>query len=263
MYCKCTKGNSYKVIGLCDPKNFNQKDKAAWTQITVPEILPLPECYPNIEDIDRIYVNVLIECTRVIETAVSDGANVEGTILTGRKLMVDGNICQTVVYTADTCEQSLHSINFKFPFCTSIVLDPKTDLEEDEFCVEVCVENVFAKALNPRTIFKSVTLFLLAKKATTICPSQNTISGAIANTTAKAADVTVELYDENGNVVDYKSYKIPAGATQAYSFVALCNGKYKVEFETSTAGLKMDPTMSSIIDVPPGAINVNSTVKTV
>ncbi len=260
MYCKCTKGNNYKVIGLCDPKDYNQTNKAAWTQITIPEILPLPECYPNIEDIERVYVKVLIDSTRVIKTAISDGANVEGGILTGRKLMIDGSICQTVVYTADTCEQSLHSINFKFPFCTSIVLDPKTDVEEDEFCVETCIENVFAKALNARTIFKSVTLFLLAKKATTICPVQSVISGTITNSATIAADVIIELYDENGNVIDYQKYTIPASGTQSYKFEALCDGKYTVEFETSTTGLKMNPEISPVITVPTGSTNVNSTV---
>ncbi|HBJ1648442.1 TPA: DUF3794 domain-containing protein [Clostridium botulinum] len=260
MYCKCTQGNNYKVIGLCNPKNYNQTDKEAWTQITIPEILPLPDCYPDIEEIERVYVNVIIDSTRVIETAVSNGANIEGGILTGRKLMIDGSICQTVVYTADTCEQSLHSINFKFPFSTSIVLDPNTDVEEDEFCVETCIENVFAKALNTKTIFKSVTLFLLAKKATTICPVQSVISGTITNSATIAADVTIELYDENGNVIDYQKYTIPASGTQSYKFEALCDGKYTVEFETSTTGLKMNPEISPVITVPTGSTNVNSTV---
>lgn len=70
MYCKCTQGNNYKVIGLCNPKNYNQTDKEAWTQITIPEILPLPDCYPDIEEIERVYVNVIIDSTRVIETTV-------------------------------------------------------------------------------------------------------------------------------------------------------------------------------------------------
>lgn len=261
MYCKCSKGNNYKVIGLCDPKKFDQENTAAWTQITVPEILPLPECFPDIEDLERVYVNVVIESVRVIETPVATG-NTEGTILTGKKLIVDGNVCQTVVYTADVCEQSLHSINFKYPFCTSIVLDPSVNVEESEFCVKACIEDVFAKALNPRTIFKSVTLFLIAEAATVSCPGNSSICGTITNTSTLAGniDVTVELYDEDGKMIAYQQYSIANGASQNYCFNALCNGKYKIEFETTTVGVKMNPALTGFITVPTGAIGINSTI---
>ena len=108
-----------------------------------------------------------------------------------------------------------------------------------------------------------MTLFLLAKKATAICPVQSVISGTVTNSTTVAADVLIELYDENGNVIDYQKYTIPAGKTQDYKFEALCDGKYTVEFETKTTGLKMDPENSSVITVPTGATNINSTVKTI
>ena len=67
--------------------------------------------------------------------------------MTGKKLMVNGNICETIVYTANSCEQSLHSINFKFPFCTEIVLNKDVDFEFAKFYIKPCVENVFAKAI--------------------------------------------------------------------------------------------------------------------
>jgi len=118
MYCKCNHGYNYQIVGLCDdPSKFDTEEKEAWTQITVPEILPLPDCYPNIEDLERIYIDVKIDSARVIETPSKvDGEgelveNEEGTTLTGRKLLVDGIICQTIVYTADTCVQSLQSMN--------------------------------------------------------------------------------------------------------------------------------------------------------
>lgn len=160
MYCQCKGGNNFQVMGLCNPSKFNNSG-TQWAQITVPEVLPLPDCYPDIEAIERIYVNLQIVSTKVVSTPVL-GPNLEGVQLTGRKLLVHGILCQTVVYTANTCDQSLHSVNFKFPFCTAIILDEDIDLD-DQFCVENCIEDIYAGKLNDRTLFKSVTVFLSAK----------------------------------------------------------------------------------------------------
>ena len=176
MYCKCAHGNNYQVVGLCDdPSSVKITSQDSWTQITIPEILQLPDCYPDIEDLERIYINAKIDSVTVIDTPskIQSGVlvpNAEGTTLTGRKLLVDGVICQTIVYTADTCAQSLHSVNFKFPFCTYIVIpDSTTPIELTNYCVDPCIENVYAQVLNNRVIFKSVSLFLKANLATIEC----------------------------------------------------------------------------------------------
>lgn len=128
--------------------------------------------------------------------------NEEGTCLTGRKLVIQGFLNQKVVYTGEVETQSVHSAHYSVPFSAFIVvyakfdgldyisnttintivdgvLTPTTisgvglpcsdevpDLVPDlceEFCVEAYIEDVFATALDPRTIFKNVTLFFLAK----------------------------------------------------------------------------------------------------
>ena len=178
MYCKCRKGDNYQVIGLCDAGAKTITEEASWVQITVPEILQLPECYPDIEEIERIYVNVVIESSRVVETPSTEVPNEECDKITGYKLIVDGSICQTVLYTADNCEQSVHSINFKFPFCTGIVLNeepiPGQMPLDVNYYVESCIEDVYAKVLNAKTIFKNVTLFLQAIAITgdECCPEE-------------------------------------------------------------------------------------------
>lgn len=131
--------------------------------------------------------------------------NEEGTCLSGRKLIVEGVLKQKVVYTALVETQSVHSVHNEVPFtayilpyakfegmeyqenitviadpegdpCNTITINgyaydpenlPVVDLCE-EFCVNGYVEDIFAYAMDCRTIFKNVTLFLLAKPAT-IC----------------------------------------------------------------------------------------------
>ena len=129
--------------------------------------------------------------------------NEEGTCLSGRKLIVQGVLKQKVVYTALVETQSVHSVHNEIPFtayiipyakfegleyqenitviadpdgdpCDTITINgyaydpenpPVVDLCE-EFCVNGYVEDIFAYAMDCRTIFKNVTLFLLAKPGT-------------------------------------------------------------------------------------------------
>ncbi|MDD3453863.1 MAG: DUF3794 domain-containing protein [Bacilli bacterium] len=171
MRCNCSSNFNYQVAGLCDIPDFNLDTNvnSNWTEISVPEILTIPCAKPDIESIDKIYINSKITTTKIIKTPTSpkDGttliANPEGLKLTGWKLLVEGFLCQTLVYTADECEQSVHSAHFNMPFSTYIVLPEDTDLN-DKFNVRVCIEYVFTKRLTPRTIFKNVTVYLQADK---------------------------------------------------------------------------------------------------
>lgn len=124
--------------------------------------------------------------------------NEEGTFLTGRKIIVEGFLNQKVVYTAALEEQSVHSAHFCVPFsafiipyanfdgltyaenitvvtslgtCTTRVVsgfyyNPSMEIIPDlteDFNVNVYVEDVFVYTLDPRTIFKNITLFFQAK----------------------------------------------------------------------------------------------------
>ena len=126
--------------------------------------------------------------------------NEEGTCLSGRKLIIEGTLKQKVVYTGLVPSQSVHSVHNEVPFtayiipyakfegldyqenitviadpegdpCDTIVINgwaydpanpPVVDLCE-EFCVNAYVEDIFAHATDCRTVFKNITLFLLAK----------------------------------------------------------------------------------------------------
>lgn len=122
--------------------------------------------------------------------------NAEGTCLSGRKLIIDGQINQKIVYTAEVESQSVHSAHYEFPFLAFIipypkfegltyqegivVYDPETDSSKvingyiydpaiginvdlcEDFVIEKCIEDIFVYALDKRTIFKNVTLFLKA-----------------------------------------------------------------------------------------------------
>ncbi|MDE6425588.1 MAG: DUF3794 domain-containing protein [Ruminococcus sp.] len=130
--------------------------------------------------------------------------NEEGTCLTGRKLIIEGVLRQKVVYTGLVETQSVHSMHNEIPFTAYIIPYAKFDgltYEEnitvidssvtgscqtitingfaydpanppvvdtcEEFCVSSYVEDIFAYAMDNRTVFKNITLFLSAKPTAT------------------------------------------------------------------------------------------------
>lgn len=126
-------------------------------------------------------------------------SNAEGTCLSGRKLIIEGDINQKIVYTGLVREQSVHSAHYTMPFSAFIIPyasfdgltyqqnvpaidadgnpviisgfafnpgDPIVPNLCEEFSVKSITEDVFACALDERTVFKNVTLFLYAKPVT-------------------------------------------------------------------------------------------------
>lgn len=170
MHCQCRVTDNYQVVGLCDLSKYGCiEEQAAWTQINIPQVLMLPDNKPDMETINKIYNRVEITSTEVIKTPCSNTPSAEGLLLTGRKLIVEGYVCQTVIYTADLTCQSVHPVYFKIPFCSYIIIDSDADLELDTYCVLPCIEDIYSEVLNKRMLFMNVTLFLMAKKVVTSC----------------------------------------------------------------------------------------------
>ncbi|MBP2637380.1 MAG: hypothetical protein H6Q72_3287 [Firmicutes bacterium] len=167
--CPCLEQNAVEVIGLCDANQvslgLNKCDLGQWTQISIPEVLQLPYSKPDVEKIDKVFIDVQIKSIKIVKTPAGEChqpiVNREGLRLTGKKLIVEGILKQKVVYTAALCNQPVHFAHFTVPFSAFIVLACDTPLDQ-QFCVETCVEDVFAMPFNCREIFKNVTLFLQA-----------------------------------------------------------------------------------------------------
>jgi len=173
MSIQCSKSGSIDIIGLCDPTviNYDLTTYPYWTQVSIPENLVIPEQKLDIEEINSVKVSVNILRKKVIVTPTSTdttGApseNEEGKILTGRKIIVEGELCQTVQYTADVPEQSVHSAHFIVPFSAFIVVPIDiggVDTLDINFEINSCVEDVFIIDYCKRNLFKNVTLFLQA-----------------------------------------------------------------------------------------------------
>lgn len=165
----CTTG-IIDITGICCPKDTSVvlEKYPYWTQMYIPETLCIPTKKPDVKEINSVNVNVNIIRKKVVKTPITQ-ENLEGKILTGRKLIIEGQICQKVVYTSCDIVQSVHSAHFYVPFSAYIVV-PKTikfGSEEVDSCdvnfqVNPCVEDLSIKLLDERCILKNVTLLLSA-----------------------------------------------------------------------------------------------------
>ncbi|MCT4508396.1 MAG: DUF3794 domain-containing protein [Tepidibacter sp.] len=161
------------IVGLCDTDAIDlSSPNNLWTQISVPESLTIPEQKPDIEQINSVKIKVNIIKKKIIVTPDSNGENEEGKKVTGRKLIIEGELVQAVTYTADVPEQTLHTAHFIVPFSAFIVIPRDTPLDTN-YEINACIEDVFIKSLCSRRIFKNVTLLLQAiPTLRTQCPSE-------------------------------------------------------------------------------------------
>lgn len=146
--------NLIEILGLADnlPTNIT-----VFKQFTVQETLTLPDAKPDIEQIVKVVAQAVITSTRLITTGT--GTSLEGQILTGLKLIVEGEIRQKIEYVADECTQSVHAAHFNVPFSSFIVI-PATHQIGVPILVTPYIEDLYVELIDKRTIFKNVILLL-------------------------------------------------------------------------------------------------------
>lgn len=147
--------NMIEYAGLVD------NPQALWSkyfkQLNLQENQVLPPSKPSIRQIIRIVSDVEIKNKRIIITP--KGHSIEGQILTGKKLIVDGLINEEIEYMADEPAQSVHIVHFKQHFSTSIIV-PDTSVVQ-AISVLGYIEDMFAEVIeDKRSIYISVSLLL-------------------------------------------------------------------------------------------------------
>lgn len=176
--------NLVSVSGLCNPDNTTEviRKYPYWKQMYLSESLEVPAEKPDIEQINSVTTSVNILRKEVIVTPRSymtigqDSVvvpNLEGKRLSGRKLIIEGQLCQMIEYTAALASQPVHSAEFFVPFSSYIVVPEKivinagmqtteVDSLDVQFDVNACLEDVTVCAQDARRILKQVTLLLSA-----------------------------------------------------------------------------------------------------
>ncbi len=132
------------------------------TQTVVSEKFTLPEAKPDIEQLISVAVDVEIIDINVVATP--EGTSLEGQILQGAKVVIEGNLRQKIKYVADEPTQSVHAAHNEKRFSATIIgseLDALQDaLVEGRIVVTPYILDVYALAVDKRTIFKNIVLLI-------------------------------------------------------------------------------------------------------
>jgi len=146
--------------GIADFLPEFQENYAPIKEFNVQETLDIPAAKPDIEQIIKVKSELIITSTKVIKTPVA--ISLDEQKLTGWKVIVEGELKQTVQYVALEPTQSVHAAHFDVPISVYIVLPP--DFKEG-MCVSVegYIEDIYAEKICRRQIFKNTTILLVAR----------------------------------------------------------------------------------------------------
>lgn len=167
--------NFINIVGIADPADFPVLlPSNPSTQFIVEETLVIPDAKPDVEQVNTVLIEATITDARAIATPV------------GLKIVVDGELNQKIIYTADEPTQAVHSAHFFEPFCTfiEIPLVIPVGLNVVEYLqtlgltldsvitgpTKVIIEDVSVKIIDPRTIEKCTVLFIWTKIADALVP---------------------------------------------------------------------------------------------
>lgn len=126
-------------------------------QLFVEDTFCLPEAKPDIEQIIKVIGSLDVKNKKIIKT--TKGVSLEGQILSGWKLIIEGCIKLKIQYVADEPEQSVHSAHASIPFSTFIVL-PEDFITGTPVSVFGYIEDVYSQQVCQRQIFNNITLLL-------------------------------------------------------------------------------------------------------
>lgn len=174
--------NPIVIIGLCEDRQevsntiseFNY-----WKQEVIQEIASIPNTSPNIEEVNSVNIVVNILNIKVIKTPRSSeiltngeitlSENLEGKIATGRKIIIEGQLCQMIEYTTSDLYDNLRSMTVYNPFSSSIVVPRELDVNGEvldalsvNFDVNACVEDLDVTVLDCRSIMKTISILFYA-----------------------------------------------------------------------------------------------------
>lgn len=143
----------YSYDNMCLPLESH-----TFKQINVDTVESILDCKPDIEQILKVSSKIKVTYFKSIKTPI--GKSLEGNVLTGRKLLVEGIIEQKVQYVACEKEQSIHFVNFSSPFFTYVVIPNTIPCCNDNFVVTAFFEDVTAKADGCRQIYINNTILI-------------------------------------------------------------------------------------------------------
>ena len=146
--------DNISITGITSLDKYpNSKCEKYYKQCLDDIMLCIPDEKPDIECINEVNAKICIEDYSVLNTIL------------GPKLFITGKKNIKIIYTADNCQQSLHSAHWSIPFCEFVLLkglcyDECKDIIESIF---IGLENICVRHFEKNIIDISL-LFIICPK---------------------------------------------------------------------------------------------------
>ncbi|HEX9061477.1 MAG TPA: hypothetical protein VF941_14950 [Clostridia bacterium] len=163
-----------KGIGITSYKDFPdlRLNPDIFTEVAIPELVEIPKCKPDIEDLLSIAADIDVISVRLIDTA--KGISNEGQNLSGHKLIIELKLRQKVKYIAADPAQSVHAAHFENVINSVYVVVPaaldvgnpavktsiRTLFKQGRLVVTPYIEDIYGELRDKRTIFKNIIVFV-------------------------------------------------------------------------------------------------------
>ncbi|MGL4877017.1 SPOCS domain-containing protein [Paraclostridium dentum] len=132
-------------------------DVLTFKEFSISEMLSLPFDACNISSILRTSVNVKILNKKIFKTPAV--VSVEGQVLTGLKLGIEGEINTIVTYISSSDEQSVNVLNYKSKFYISTPI-PNNIRTAQSLGINVYIESINIQKLDDKMLSENLVLLL-------------------------------------------------------------------------------------------------------
>ncbi|MGL4877020.1 SPOCS domain-containing protein [Paraclostridium dentum] len=138
--------------------NCNTYELITFKEFSFSEILELPYMTCNSGQILKTSAKVDILDKKLIKTPVAQ--SIEGQMLTGLKIGINGEINTKITYTSDSNNQSIHVLNYKTSFYISTTI-PSYIKSVESIRSNVYVENISIETYSENAICENLVLLLV------------------------------------------------------------------------------------------------------
>lgn len=143
------------LIEILGKASLLPQNLKSFKQIQIHRVLEISEETPNIVEILSISVKDKINNKRLILTP--KGTSYEGQILTGKKLIIHGELNIKLEYLSNVLPNSPRTTDFRVPCSSYIILREE---EGDDLEIETYIPNIYVKLLSKRKIVVDVLILL-------------------------------------------------------------------------------------------------------
>lgn len=136
----------------------NSLDLITFKEFSLSEILELPFGGCDAGNILKTTATVNVLNKKLIKTPIS--TSIEGQVLTGLKIGIEGEVCTKITYTSDSSQQSINVLNYKTNFYISTTV-PSYTKSVESIRSSVYVENISVETYSENAVCENLVLLLV------------------------------------------------------------------------------------------------------